>query len=84
AETPAQKKADRRFDDLLAAAKKDPKKTDWKALRRAFADTSHYDPYNLMWNEEMERLGESVDGDDLKEAEKIHKVSYFQRNIKSH
>lgn len=65
----AQKKADRRFDDLLASSKKDPKKTDWKALRHAFAATSRYNPYNLMWNTEIGKVEDSVESGDAQETE---------------
>lgn len=32
----ASKALDRKYDSLLAAARKDPKKADWQALRHAF------------------------------------------------
>lgn len=67
--TPAQKKADQRFADLLASAKKDRTKTDWKVLRNAFAESSHYNPDSFMWREEIDRLEDTIEkGDDKKTA----------------
>jgi hypothetical protein len=66
---PDDKQADRRFDSLLAAAKKAPEKADWKALRHAFAETSRYQPYNIEWREELSKVTENLEGGDLKKAE---------------
>lgn len=67
----AQKKADQRFDNLLAAARKDPTKADWQVLRRAFAETSRYNPYNLMWDEEIDTLEERIETGNAKDAETL-------------
>lgn len=68
---PAQKKADQRFAELLASAKRDPKKTDWKALRNAFAATSQYNPGNIMWTDELEALEESIEDNRPQKAEAL-------------
>jgi len=44
---PIEEKADKRFDELLAKAKADPSRTNWKALRHAFSETSYYRPYEV-------------------------------------
>jgi hypothetical protein len=67
-ERPAQKSPDLKFDALLAQAQKDPAKTDWKALRVAFAATSHYKPYGE-WRTELAKVREKFEKDELKSAE---------------
>lgn len=66
---PAQKKADQKFAALLASAKKDPKKTDWKGLRHAFAATSQYNPANVMWTDELNALEDSIENNSVQKAE---------------
>jgi hypothetical protein len=62
--------ARQRFEKLLAGAKKQPGKADWKALRHAFAETDEYSPYDLDWRKRFSAaLGELKKGD-LKTAEK--------------
>jgi hypothetical protein len=68
-DAPGKKQDDQRFEALLAAAKKDPEKADWKMLRHAFAKTSRYKPYNFMWKGEVEKLRKDVEGDDAKGTE---------------
>ncbi len=65
----ARKSADQEFEALLARAQKDPAKTDWKALRTAFAATSHYKPYNFEWRREIAQVGNDVQQGKLKAAE---------------
>ena len=65
----ATEKADRAFADLLSAAKKDPEKADWKALRHAFAETSRYHPYNIKWRDELAAVREQIEAKRYKEAE---------------
>lgn len=60
---------DQKFEGLLAAAEKDPEKADWKALRLAFSDTSHYQPYNPEWRKDLARVGQTMEKGDLKAAE---------------
>ena len=60
---------DQKFEELLVAAQKDPKKTDWKALRHAFAETSHYQPYNAAWGQDISKVRKSIHDGNLKEAE---------------
>jgi hypothetical protein len=61
--------ADRRFDEMLAAAKAEPEKADWQALRRAFAASSRYHPYNFEWRKENAELFAMVEaGDPAAEA----------------
>ncbi len=68
--SPRGNQARQRFETLLAAAKKQPAKADWKALRHAFAETDEYDPYNLDWRKRFSSaIGELKNGD-LKTAEK--------------
>jgi hypothetical protein len=49
-------KATPTFEALLAAAKADPSKADWKALRLAYAETAQYQPYNIKWREELAKV----------------------------
>ncbi len=63
------KSPDQVFEVLLAGAQKDPAKTDWKALRTAFAATSHYKPYNFEWRREIAKVGNDVEQGKLKAAE---------------
>jgi hypothetical protein len=67
-DSPAQKKADQKFAALLASAKKDPKKTDWKGLRHAFAATSQYNPSDL-WDDELNALEDSIENNSVQKAE---------------
>jgi hypothetical protein len=68
-EAAALKAADQKFDELLAAAQKDPAKADWKAVRHAFAETSHYEPYSSTWREDVEKVGKDFQNGKFKEAE---------------
>ncbi len=68
-EAAALKAADQKFDALLVAARKDPAKADWKALRHAFAETSHYQPYSSTWREDVEKVGKDFQNGKFKEAE---------------
>jgi Domain of unknown function (DUF4919) len=65
----ASKALDRKFETLLAAAQKDPKKADWKALRHAFAQTNHYQPYDTSWRDDIIKVAESTRDGNLKAAE---------------
>jgi hypothetical protein len=64
-----QKSPDQQFEDLLARALKGPAVTDWKALRTAFAATSHYRPYNGQWREEIAKVQSEIAKGDVKSAE---------------
>ncbi|WP_165249391.1 DUF4919 domain-containing protein [Paludisphaera soli] len=64
-----EKDAEGRFDEMLAAAKREPGKADWVALRHAFADTARYHPYNGEWKEELAKVRKELRGDDPKAAE---------------
>jgi Domain of unknown function (DUF4919) len=67
---PEGNQARQRFETLLLAAKQQPKRTDWKALRHAFADTAEYNPYSIDWRKQFtEAIGDVKKGD-LKTAEK--------------
>jgi hypothetical protein len=68
-EDEAVKERDRKFDTLLAAALKEPKKADWKAVRRAYSQTSHYSPYSSSWREDAGKVVENMKEGKLKEAE---------------
>jgi hypothetical protein len=65
----AAKARDHKFDTLLTAAQKDPKKADWKAVRRAFSETSHYHPYDSSWRDDSVKVIEKMKEGKLKAAE---------------
>jgi Domain of unknown function (DUF4919) len=65
----ASKALDQKFEKLLVAAQKDPKKADWKALRHAFAESSHYQPYNASWRQDISKVAKNLHDGKLKEAE---------------
>jgi hypothetical protein len=65
----APKSLDQQFEALLAAAQKDPARADWKALRRAFAETSHYEPYSITWRTELAKVGKDMRDGNTKVAE---------------
>jgi hypothetical protein len=65
----ADEKAKQRFESLLTAAKKQPEKADWKALRHAFAETTDYQPYNPAWRSALTKVMGQLDSGDAKEAE---------------
>jgi len=69
ADPPAGKGADERFERLLTAARKDPERADWKALRRAFAETSRYAPYNIDVDEKLKAIAAAIDRGEWKESE---------------
>jgi hypothetical protein len=51
---------DQKFEKLLAEAHKAPEKADWKALRRAFAETTHYHPYDVTVSEELRKIAKAI------------------------
>jgi hypothetical protein len=51
---------EKKFESLLAEARKNPKKTDWKGLRHSFAETSHYNPYDFGRRKEMAAIGDDI------------------------
>jgi hypothetical protein len=65
----AQKSPDRKFEELLAKAQKEPAKADWKRLRSAFAATTHYHPYNSEWTKELAKVGKELHEGEPKKAE---------------
>ncbi len=65
----AVKERDRMFDTMLATALKEPKKADWKAVRHAFSQTSHYSPYGSSWQENAGKVVKNMKDGKLKEAE---------------
>lgn len=68
-DAPPPEKADARFDSMLAEAKKDPEKADWRALRVAFSGTSRYQPYNVRWRDELNAVRKQIQEEKYKEAE---------------
>jgi hypothetical protein len=68
-EVAAQKAADKKFDQLLVAAQKDPAKADWKALRHAYSATSGYKPYSATWQQDIAKVGEDFQDGQFKKAE---------------
>jgi len=82
-EAAALKAADQKFETLLTAAQKDPAKADWKALRHAFAKTSHYEPYSITWRNDITKVGKDIRAGNLKEADaalvKLLKREHFMR-----
>jgi Domain of unknown function (DUF4919) len=71
AQTGAASEADRHFEELLAAAKKEPEKTEWKALRHAFAETSLYHPYSGEPLKQLTEARKKFKEGDLKTAEAL-------------
>lgn len=67
----AQKSPDQKFEELLTQAQKDPARADWKALRIAFAATSHYHPYNGEWHKELTNVRKEIEKGALKDAEAL-------------
>ena len=65
----ATKALDRKFDTMLTAARKEPKKADWKALRRAFSRTSHYQPYDTSWRKDIVDVIKNMQSGNLNAAE---------------
>ena len=53
----------------MTSALKEPEKTDWTALRHAFAETAHYKPYNFKWKEELAKVGKDIERGELMVAE---------------
>lgn len=68
-DTEATKALDQKFETLLVAARKEPKKADWNALRHAFALTSHYHPYNATWRQDIVKVAKDIHEGKLEEAE---------------
>jgi hypothetical protein len=65
----APKVLDQKFEAMLLAAQKEPAKADWTALRRAYSETSHYQPYNATWRQEISKVARFLNDGKLKEAE---------------
>ena len=66
---PVDAKAEAHFDELLAKAKADPSRTNWKALRHAYSATARYHPYDIGWREELAKIRADAKKGDLKAAE---------------
>lgn len=66
---PAPADADKEFDTMLAAAKAAPEKADWFKLRRAFTETTRYQPYNASWREELNKIRTELKAENPKGAE---------------
>lgn len=68
---------------MLAAARKAPGKTNWKALRRAFARTSYYHPYSVDWRKDLAQAVRSLQAGKLEDAEtalvKLLERDHFMR-----
>ncbi|MDB5350333.1 MAG: hypothetical protein JWN86_1580 [Planctomycetota bacterium] len=62
-------KAEKTFATMLATAKQDPEKADWKALRHGFTETKAYKPYNGEWRKELAAVRGQVQRGETKEAE---------------
>ncbi len=79
----AVKERDRTFDTLLAAALKEPRKADWKAVRHAFSQTSHYSPYGGSWREDAGKVVKNMKDGKLKEAEAgLSKLMESERSMR--
>ncbi len=61
---------DKRFDELLANAKADPSRTNWKTLRIAFTETSRYRLHDSSSRKELQKIQNLMERGDWKEAEK--------------
>jgi hypothetical protein len=64
-----QETADQRFEKLYSAALKDSEKADWKELRRAFAATTHYNPYGIGVPEKLRGIALQIGRGELKASE---------------
>jgi hypothetical protein len=51
---------DQKFEKLFVEAHKEPEKADWKALRRAFAVTSYYHPYEIQVPQEIGKITKAI------------------------
>jgi hypothetical protein len=61
--------ADQRFEMLYTEAMKAPVKADWKALRKAFAVTSHYQPYSVEVDEKLKEISKAIGRGGVKSSE---------------
>ena len=68
---PEEPAADKQFADMLTAAKANPEKTDWKALRRAYSRTSGYNPYNVDYRDALAEVSKTFASGDTKKAEAL-------------
>jgi hypothetical protein len=66
---PAKENPDQKFEKLLAEAHKDPETADWKALRRAFAETSHYQPYDIKVTQELRQISKAIGRGEFESSE---------------
>jgi hypothetical protein len=66
---PPRETPDQRFEKLYSAAMKAPEKADWKALRRAFAETSRYRPYEMDVPEKLRGIAAQIGRGEFKEGE---------------
>ncbi len=60
---------DSKFETLLAEARKDPEKADWTVLRRAFAETSHYNPYDIAVDQQLKKISQAIGRGEVEESE---------------
>lgn len=61
--------ADQRFEKLHAEAMKAPENADWKALRKAFAVTSRYQPYSIGVDEKLKEIAKAIGRGETKSSE---------------
>jgi hypothetical protein len=66
---PTSETPDQRFEKLLATALKDPGKADWKTLRRAFARTTRYQPYNIEVTRKLREIFQGMERGEFKKSE---------------
>jgi hypothetical protein len=64
-----EKSANEQFEKLLANAMKAPEKADWKALRRAFAETTFYEPYNIEVPEKLKEIAKAIGRGETEQSE---------------
>jgi hypothetical protein len=69
----AKEDPNRAFEDLLAAAMKDPKQGDFKAMREVFVETTAYSPYNTSWRDALGEVRKKTEAGDAKAAEELLK-----------
>lgn len=60
---------DQRFETLLSEAMKAPENADWKALRGAFSETTHYHPYSIDVDTRLKEIARAIGRGETKESE---------------
>jgi hypothetical protein len=76
---------DQQFEVLYSSAMKTPEKADWKQLRRAFAETTHYGPYDITVDETLRKLSARIEKGQFKDCEgELLKLLERERHMRIH